>query len=189
MQIGQQLGQAIANWRRRPSEIGLDAGSNSAAFQLYQPEHYESIVESAQMKIDDTFGFLLGNWTLTRWIEDRQTGLSSRFTGTAMLSETSHGYGWYREVGELCYGDYTGPANRTLQMLRRADSSVVVQFSDGRPYVEVDLSSANWSGHHLCGRDTYEIEIHAQSQEVILEKWRVLGPSKNYDALALMRRE
>ncbi len=141
------------------------------------------------MKIDDTFGFLLGNWTLTRWIEDRQTGLSSRFTGTAMLSETSHGYGWYREVGELCYGDYTGPANRTLKMLRRADSSVVLQFSDGRPYVEVDLSSANWSGHHLCGRDTYEIEIHAQSQEVILEKWRVLGPSKNYDALALLCRE
>ncbi len=189
MQICQPLGQAMANRRRRLSEIGLDAGSNTTAFQLYQPEHYESIVESAQMKIDDTFGFLLGNWALTRWIEDRQTGLSSRFTGTAMLSETSHGNGWYREVGELCYGDYTGPANRTLQMLRRADRSVVLQFSDGRPYVEVDLSSAHWSGRHLCGRDTYEIEMQVQSQEIILEKWRVLGPSKRYDALALLRRE
>ena len=107
MEIGQQLGQAIANWRRRLSEIGLDAGDHITAFQLYQPQHNEPIVESAPMKIDDTFGFLLGNWMLTRWIEDRQTGLSGRFTGTAMLSETSHGYGWYREVGELCYGWYS----------------------------------------------------------------------------------
>ncbi len=106
-----------------------------------------------------------------------------------MLSETSHGHGWYREVGELCYGDYTGPANRTLQILRRADGGAVLRFSDGRPYVEVDLSSASWSGQHFCGRDTYEIEMQAQSQEIILEKWRVLGPSKHYDAVALLRRE
>ena len=164
-------------------------GPNSDALQLRHLKHNEPIVESAQMKIDDTFGFLLGNWTLTRWIKDRRTGLSGRFMGTATLSESLHGRGWYKEDGELCYGDYTGPANRTLQMLRRPDGSAVLQFSDGRPYLEIDLSSANWSGQHFCSRDTYEIEMQAQSQEMIIEKWAVRGPGKRYDALALLRRQ
>ena len=140
------------------------------------------------MEIADTYEFLLGDWTLTRWIEDRRTGLSGRFIGRATLVETTGGCGWYTEEGELSYKGYAGPANRMLQVLRQSDGTAVLHFSDGRPYVVVDLSTANWSGRHLCWRDTYEIDMQARSESVVLEQWRVRGPAKCYDALAFLYR-
>lgn len=140
------------------------------------------------MEIADTFGFLLGSWTLTRKIDDRKNGLSGSFEGTAIFDETSDGCGLYRETGEMAFGGYLGEADRTLHAQRCADGTVALTFPDGRRYIEMNLSQQKWSAQHLCGSDTYEINLEVKSRELLVEQWMVRGPKKCYDALTILRR-
>lgn len=146
-------------------------------------------VVSIKMEVSDTFAFLLGNWTLSRWIEDRKEGSSGRFVGKATVNEASDGIGWYREAGNLCRGHHLVPASRSLKIFRESDGGASFHFPDGRFYIEVDLTGESWAGNHLCGGDIYRINMRAQSSRAILEQWRVRGPGKCYDALTFLRRE
>jgi len=143
----------------------------------------------------DTLSFLLGSWSIERRIDDRRSGVQGSFMGTATLIDTSSerdrgrlSRARYEEVGELCFGSYKGLARRMLDYVRNDGGSVSLHFSDGRPFVDVDLRTGVWQGIHHCREDRYEMMMFARSPGVVEEQWQVRGPDKDYDAYATLTR-
>jgi len=145
----------------------------------------------------DTIGFLLGTWSVTRSIEDHSSGTSGAFTGTATLTEATEqpafssapsGRARYEEAGELRFGSYRGPAQRTLDYERLENAAAMVYFADGRPFVDLDLGAGEWTSSHRCGEDNYEIGTTGRAHTGVEERWRVRGPAKSYDAFTTLVR-
>jgi hypothetical protein len=147
------------------------------------------------VRIEDAFTFFVGVWDLDRSIEDHRSGARGTFRGRASLTEISAGAGsdaaerlFYEESGELLLGAYRGPAHRTLEYARLHDASVLLCFADGRPFIDVDLTTGHCTRIHDCGKDRYEISMAAISHDLVEERWRVRGPEKYYDAVTTLRR-
>lgn len=141
------------------------------------------------MPIEDTLAFMLGEWALERTLDDQRTGALGSFTGVATLTSADAGaHGAYAESGELRWGDHAGPAFRRLTFERLDGGAALLRFSDGRPYVELDLRSGTWQAVHDCGADRYEIETVVRAADVVQERWRVRGPAKDYTALTTLTR-
>ena len=64
----------------------------------------------------------------------------------------------------------------------------MLYLTDGTPFVDLDLRSGTWRSVHLCGEDHHEIVTVARSLGEVEERWRVRGPTTNYDAVAILRR-
>lgn len=146
-------------------------------------------------KVGDTLGFLLGRWRIERWVDDHRSGARGSFEGDVTFVEArpcSGGTGGdralYREVGEMRWGAYTGPAARSLDYERVPGATVMVHFADGRLFVGLDLRSGAWRAVHVCGADRYEITTLVCSRDIVEERWRVRGPAKSYDAVATLFR-
>ena len=151
--------------------------------------------ESKTMKVADTLNFLLGRWTLERFFTDHRSGTDGRFEGNATITPSSSPRGaglglraHYQEVGTLRLGRHEGPASRSLELVRLESSVVMLYFTDGKPFVDLDLRSGEWRSAHPCGEDHYEILTVARSPSEIEEQWRVRGPTEDYDAVATLRR-
>ncbi len=147
------------------------------------------------MQLSDTLAFLLGTWQLERAIVDHRAGSSGAFVGEANLVD-GRGAGSsgpperarYEEAGQLRIGAYRGPARRSLVYVRLDNGSVLLCFSDGRPFIDLDLSTGACRRLHGCGEDRYEIEVSVRSGDVIEERWRVRGPQKDYEAVTTLSR-
>jgi hypothetical protein len=146
----------------------------------------------------DTFGFLLGSWALDRSIEDHRSGIKGWFRGTATLTlreqqpvprGAPRPGARYEELGELSFGSALGPAVRILDYLRIDATAVRVSFTDGRPFLDLNLETGAWQGDHRCGEDRHELATFVRSPDVIEECWRVRGPATAYDAATVLRRQ
>ncbi len=151
--------------------------------------------QDRNVQIEDTFTFLLGRWRVDRSIDDHWGGVSGTFRGEATLEEAEGIFpgvgvrtGRYREKGELRLGGYSGEAGRELRYGAQPEGTVMVFFADGRPFVPLDLRASRWSAHHPCGEDGYRIAMEVVGPEVVRERWRVRGPTKDYDALTIITR-
>jgi hypothetical protein len=91
-------------------------------------------------------------------------------------------------VGEVRFGTYTGQARRTLEYRQLDDVTVMIYFANGRPFVDLDLSTGAWQSDHLCGDDRHEIATFVRSGNIVEERWRVQGPMTNYEAIAIHTR-
>jgi hypothetical protein len=147
------------------------------------------------MRVVDTLSFLLGTWTLERSLTDHRAGTHGRFEGSATFAGAPSGQNaadggraHYDEMGTLRFGLHTGPAFRSLEYVRLESTIVMLYFTDGGPFVDLDLRSGNWRSVHHCGEDRYEIVTTVQSPSEVDEHWRVRGPTKDYDAIAILRR-
>ncbi|MHB1712979.1 MAG: DUF6314 family protein [Acidimicrobiales bacterium] len=147
------------------------------------------------MEIADTLGFLLGTWRIERSIKDHQTGIRGSFEGTSTLVQTPIGRNCsagvqarYDEAGELRFGTHLGQAHRSLEYMRLDDGAVMLYFTDGRPFVDLDLSTGAWQSTHLCGCDRYEIATLVRSRELVQERWQVRGPTTGYEAVTTLMR-
>jgi Family of unknown function (DUF6314) len=148
--------------------------------------------------VDDTFSLLLGEWKLERMLDDHLTGVSGRFEGSAVVrtAEASQGddraaagdVAEYRETGRIEFGAHSGPSHRALKFRRRADGSVAVRFADDLPFFELDLSSGSCDALHPCRADSYQLSFELKSRNLLVERWNVRGPAKNYDAVTVWRR-
>jgi hypothetical protein len=146
------------------------------------------------MVVIDTLDFLVGTWTVERSIEDHRSGISGYFQGRAVLVGSAAEEGTaavarasYHEAGELRYGAHVGPAWRSLEFVRLS-GAVMVYFTDGRPYIDLDLRSGAWQGEHQCVADHYEVRTVVRSLDELHELWRVRGPDTDYDATTTLRR-
>jgi hypothetical protein len=139
------------------------------------------------MVVKDTLAYLAGEWTLTREIVDHRSGRSGSFDGVANV-RTSGRRGRYEEHGRLRFGGYDGSARRTLELVGTNGSGVAVLFADGRPFFDLDLLMGTCQAVHQCSEDRYELEFGATSTDRLLERWRVCGPEKDYEARTTWRR-
>lgn len=86
------------------------------------------------------------------------------------------------EEGALAVGAHRGPASRSLEYRERDDGTIDVHFSDGRFFFHLDLREERSTAVHLCGEDRYEIETIVVDRDRLEERWRVFGPTKDYEA-------
>jgi Family of unknown function (DUF6314) len=143
----------------------------------------------------DTYGFLLGEWSIRRTCQDHRRGETAVFTGSVTVTargDARSGEAEYREVGELTLGAFRGSAQRRLAYVRRRDGSVAIEFEDGRGFVDCDLRHGECLATHVCGDDHYELGWYVgaplDGARVLQERWRVRGPHKDYDAAAVLLR-
>jgi hypothetical protein len=94
----------------------------------------------------------------------------------------------YDEAGELCFGTHMGQARRSLEYTRLDNATVMLNFPDGRPFIDLDLSTGAWQSNHLCGADRHEITTLVRSRHVVQERWWVCGPTTDYDAVTTLMR-
>jgi hypothetical protein len=141
----------------------------------------------AAVEIVDTLEFLLGHWTVERTVDDHRGGAAYRFSGTARVTRVPTG-ATYHESGQVSTAAHRGPARRTLGLSRHADGSVRLDFADGRPFLNLDLSTGVWAGTHPCRADRYEVSFAVLGADALAERWRVTGPDKDYRARTVWRR-
>jgi hypothetical protein len=137
--------------------------------------------------IANTLRFLLGDWSIERVIEDHHAASTLRFSGEAVVEPTAAG-ARYLERGRVSSAAHSGPARRCLEFSERADASVRVDFQDGSPFLDLDLSDGRSSATHPCRADTYEMAFEVLGPNTLLERWRVTGPAKDYTAETVWHR-
>ena len=137
------------------------------------------------MEITETLKFLIGAWALERSIADHRSGIRGIFEGSATLVEVPNGRSCnpsgrarYDETGELHFGAHTGPASRSLEYTSLNRKAVLLYFTDGRPFTDLDLRSGTWRSIHHCGQDRYEVMTFVCSHSEVEEVWRVQGPPR-----------
>ena len=156
------------------------------------------------MQVSDTLAFAAGHWRIERVLADHRSGTEGRFTGQAVLGEPdlpgagagarddgTNGDGAalrYLETGELRFGPHSGPATRALRYQGLPDGTVGLRFADGHLFYRLDLRSGHCEAVHQCGADRYEITYLVLDEDVMEERWRVLGPDKDYEATATLVR-
>lgn len=143
----------------------------------------------------DTLTYLIGSWQIDRTIDDRRAGVTGSFRGMALVAggpgagrPAAGDQARYTETGTLRYGTHTGPAQRSLDVTRLAGGAVLLSFLDGRPYIELDLSTGVCERRHPCGEDTYDSVMVVRSPDELEERWLVRGPAKDYTAVTVLRR-
>lgn len=139
------------------------------------------------MEVDDTLAYLTGSWELERAIADHRTEATGSFAGDGVV-RTAGRRGRYEEQGRLRLGGYDGTAHRELDLFAADGGVVAVRFSDGRPFIDLNLVDGAWQAVHQCGRDRYELRFEVGSSDLLLERWRVTGPDKDYEARTIWRR-
>jgi hypothetical protein len=152
-------------------------------------------MDNGSSPIADTLGFLLGTWLVNRTIDDRRAGIRGSFDGTAVVGGSPGGdlaapgaRARYTETGTLRYAAHTGPAQRLLDATRLPGGAVLLSFTSGQPYIELDLSTGLCERRHPCAADTYDSVILVRSPDELEERWLVRGPAKDYTAVTTLRR-
>jgi Family of unknown function (DUF6314) len=139
------------------------------------------------MEVADTLAYLTGAWGLERTLADHRTGATGSFAGDGEL-RTIGRRGRYEERGRLRFGGYDGTAHRALDLIGADDGAVAVRFVDGRPFFQLSLGCGTCRAVHRCGEDRYELQFEARTPDLLLERWRVTGPAKDYAAQTTWRR-
>jgi hypothetical protein len=139
------------------------------------------------MQVDDTLDYLTGSWVLERVITDHRIGATGFFGGDGEL-RTIGRRGRYEERGRLKFGGYDGSAYRALDLIAADNGVVAVRFADGRPFFYLELRSGLCRAVHPCSPDRYEFEFEIGAPDLLLERWRVTGPMKDYEAQTTWRR-
>jgi len=134
--------------------------------------------------------FLRGRWHLERHLADQLTGICGTFTGDAEFAATGdRSVLRYTERGELRFGGHAGPAFRSLVCMGLPGGAVDVRFADGRPFYRLDLASGRWRAKHVCaGRDDYVVTFQVLSPDLLEERWRAVGPGKDYVTTTVLER-
>jgi hypothetical protein len=137
-----------------------------------------------------TLDFLLGTWSVERWIDDALSGDVGTFHGTAVFSREGgdNSRVCFEETGVVRFGDYSGRASRQLFFAEGHDSVFDVSFADGHHFIELDLREGTSKDHHQCRDDGYDVTTVVIDDNQVEERWRVRGPAKNYVAVTLMTR-
>lgn len=143
---------------------------------------------SAPFCVSDLRGHLLGRWRVERRVFDRRRGEIGTFSGE-LYFESGPGGLRASETGRMSYGETESDAERVLLYHFEGRGRARVLFADGRFFHELDLGTGRARVSHLCGDDTYIGGFWAVSRDVLLQRWRVLGPRKDLVLLGRLRRE
>ncbi|OAH11964.1 DUF6314 family protein [Streptomyces jeddahensis] len=131
--------------------------------------------------VPDVLAYLAGSWDVDRTVRDLASGAEGHFSGTTVFGPLNSGDGLlHEESGTFVWQGTPRPAERTLRFLPGPSAgAALVQFSDGRPFHDLDLTSGHHVADHPCAADLYRGEFTAQSADRWRTVWRVKGPTKD----------
>lgn len=134
--------------------------------------------------VTDVLAHLGGSWRVERSVRDLASGAEGRFTGTTVfgpLEEPGAPHGLlHQESGTFVWQGTPRPAERTLWFLPGpSPATALVQFSDGRPFHDLDLSTGRYVAAHPCAADLYRGEFTVRDENRWRTVWRVGGPAKD----------
>ncbi len=137
-----------------------------------------------------TLDFLVGTWSVERWIDDALSGEVGTFRGTATFVNAGDDDPrvLFDEAGVVRFGQYSGRARRRLVYSPGRGSLIEVSFVDGHHFIELDLREGSSTDHHQCASDGYDVTTTVLDRDRIEEQWRVRGPAKDYVAVTQMTR-
>ncbi|WP_405878548.1 DUF6314 family protein [Streptomyces sp. NBC_01136] len=131
--------------------------------------------------------YLAGSWHVERAVRDLARGAEGQFTGTTIFGPREepgepglpHGL-LHQESGTFVWQGTPRPAERTLRFLPGpSPATAIVQFSDGRPFHDLDLSTGRYVADHPCAADLYRGEFTVYGEDRWRTVWRVGGPAKD----------
>ncbi len=121
-------------------------------------------------------------------IDDRLTGQTGRFTGTATLTADGPGL-TYDETGTLTLGP-NPPLQATRRYLWRTDEPrIAVLFADGRPFHSFAPAAPTPAADHWCDPDSYRVAYDFTRWPDWTATWDVTGPRKDYRMTTRYRRD
>ncbi|KAF5998351.1 DUF6314 family protein [Streptomyces sp. WAC00263] len=134
--------------------------------------------------VTDVLAHLSGSWRVERSVRDLASCAEGRFTGTTVFGPLGapgapHGL-LHQESGTFVWQGTPRPAERTLRFLPGpSPATALVQFSDGRPFHDLDLSTGRYVADHPCAADLYRGEFTVRDENHWRTVWRVGGPAKD----------
>jgi hypothetical protein len=130
--------------------------------------------------VTDVLRHLAGSWRTERTVRDLASGDEGRFSGTTAFGRLEGGGLLSEESGVFVWQGVPRPAERTLRFLPGgAPGTAHVQFSDGRPFHDLDLTSGHHVADHPCAADLYRGEFTVLDADHWRTVWRVGGPAKD----------
>ena len=119
---------------------------------------------------------LVGEWRMSRTIEDRLAGATSRVEGRLQLSVVDPDRIHWHEDGRWQQASGDVEVERTLWIVREAEDNWWVRFEDGR---EFHPWAPGASVVHDCSPDTYRGVVAGDERRWTV-RWDVSGPRKDY---------
>ena len=119
---------------------------------------------------------LLGDWQLSRVIDDRITGLQSRIDGELSLAAVSDDRIRWEEQARWHQPNGDVDVRRGLWVTREDTRDWWVRFEDDR---EFHPWMPGETVVHACGADTYRGLVRGTPDRWTVE-WDVTGPAKDY---------
>ncbi|MGD1225529.1 MULTISPECIES: DUF6314 family protein [Streptomyces] len=133
--------------------------------------------------VPDVLSYLAGSWRVSRTVRDLAGGAEGHFTGTTVFGPpegAEHAGLLHHESGTFTWQGVARPAERTLRFLPGAvPAAALVQFSDGRPFHDLDLTTGRHIADHPCSADLYRGEFSVYAEDRWRTVWRVGGPAKD----------
>lgn len=131
--------------------------------------------------VPDALAYLGGRWRATRTVRDLASGDLGRFEGITLFGPLEDGGLLHQESGTFIWQGVPRPAERTLRFLPGPGGAVDVQFADGRPFHDLDLSTGRYVADHPCAADLYRGEFTVHDEDHWWALWRVRGPAKDLE--------
>ncbi|KUJ80715.1 hypothetical protein AVO45_06695 [Ruegeria marisrubri] len=121
----------------------------------------------------------VGDWRLTRRIDDARTGQVALAEGLARFVPSATGLIYDETLRLKLPGQ--APMTATRRYLWQADGDgIAVLFDDGRPFHRIALGEEAWEDTHWCAPDNYRGSYDFGDWPRWISRWAVTGPRKEY---------
>jgi hypothetical protein len=129
----------------------------------------------------------LGDWQVSRRIDDRHGQMQGAFTGRAVLTGAGCDGLHYVEQGQMRFGAAQPmTATRRYAWLFLPDR-VLVRFDDGREFHSFVPAGQAAGTDHPCGADHYRVVYDFTRWPDWCATWDVTGPRKDYTSVTEYR--
>ncbi len=138
-----------------------------------------------RLTLDD----LIGTWRLWRTVFDRRTQKGSAMWGEATFSPGKEDELVY--VEEVMHRREGKGAYRAKQRYRyklKEDKLEMYRCNEAPNTPFLTLPTEKLQGKAQCGADRYELDWNFKGTEMFLQRYRVLGPRKDYVIRSLFSR-
>ena len=120
---------------------------------------------------------LQARWHVDRAITDARNNSVGAWEGNAIFRPHNL-HLLYTESGILDLDGMQIETTREYRYVSTGAWAMNVQFTDGRPFHDLDLSSGQCSVEHHCGNDHYRGEFQTGIDNLSIA-WRITGPHKD----------
>ncbi len=130
----------------------------------------------------------VGQWRLTRQIDDRRAGATGHMEGQATFTPIGHALRYFEE-GQLRLGDGPMLEAQRIYLWDFDGEEVAMRFEDGRAFHRFRPAGLSPGTEHPCGDDLYRVEYDFTAWPIWSATWEVSGPRKDYTFVSRYSRD